>query len=222
MRRFFRFWRECARFAARGCTPFANDWQWTVGNPAITAIGPTIIAVLAAIGLNTTADYPILGPFLIALGAFSISWLLVFLVRLARAPVELDRQKIEPKDLEHLLRGRFLGSTFMYGAEITLCKDYKGKFEIGQLSEFDAVSVHAPRKSLAHIRFQFFHPRDGGKYLFRYRDGDNKTTSVSNIYETQKILLDGKSCFDLTLALDENFPLDDNSLVRVTVEAWNR
>jgi hypothetical protein len=110
----------------------------------------------------------------------------------------------------------------MYGAEITLCKDYKGKFEIEQLREFDVVSVRAPRKSLAHIRFQFFHPREGGKYLFRYRDGDNKTTSVSNIYETHKILLDGKSCFGLKLTTDEDFPLDDNSLVRVTVEAWSQ
>jgi hypothetical protein len=220
MQGFFKFWWGCARYAARGCTPFANDWQWTFGNPAITAIAPTIIAGLAARGLNTTTDYPILGPFLIALGAFAVCWILLFLVRLVAAPVELDRQKIDPRDLAHLLSGAFLGSTFIYESKIVLCKDYKGKFEIEQLKEFDAISVRAPRKSLAHIRLQFFHPREGGKYLFRYRDGDNKTTSVSNIYETQKIVLDRKSCFGLMLTMDENLPLNDNSLVRVSVEAW--
>jgi hypothetical protein len=222
VRRFFKFWCECARFAARGCIPFANDWQWTFGNPAVSALGPTVVLGFAAMGLDTTADHPILGPFLIALGAFVISWLVIFLVRLVRAPVELDRQKLDRADLEHLLFGRFLGSTFLYGAEITLCKDYKGKFAIEQLRDFDPVSVRAPGSSVAHIRLQFFHLRTDRQYLFRLRDANKETKSVSDIYKAQEILLNEKSCFGLMLTTDENFPLDDDSLVRVTVEAWTR
>jgi hypothetical protein len=222
VRRFFNYWWNCFKFAARGCTPFANAWQWSLGNPAIALVLPAILTGLAARGLKTTAQHPVLGPLLFALGAFAVCWVLLFLFRLVLAPVELDRQKLDRKDVEHLLFGRFLGSTFMYGAEITLCKDYKGKFEIEQLRDFDTVSVRAPSKSLAHIKLQFFHSREGGKYLFRYRDGDNKTTSVSDIYETQIIGLDEKSCFGLKLITDENFPLDDNSLVRVTVKSWTR
>ena len=101
--------------------------------------------LLAAAGVNTTAEYPILAPFLITIGAFAVTWTLTFLVRLARAPVELDRQKLDPKDLEHLLFGFFLARTFTYRSEIVLCKDYKGKFEIEQLREFDTIRVQAKK-----------------------------------------------------------------------------
>jgi hypothetical protein len=133
----------------------------------------------------------------------------------------VELEKIDCTDLERMLRGRFLGRTFLYGAEIVLCKDYNGPIEIGNLKiNFDRIAVPAPKNSVAGIRISFFHGRDAGQYLFEYRDGNNKVTSITNIYEDQQIYLDEQSCFALRVMLSEDFPLDQHSLVRVTVTTW--
>jgi len=136
----------------------------------------------------------------------------------------IELEKIDRTDLEHMLHGRFLGRTFIYGAEIVLCKDYKGPIEIGRLKNgsFDTIAVSAPKNSVAGIRISFFHRRNADQYLFEYRDGDNRVITISNIYEDQEIFLDGQSCFGLRLTTSEDFSLDENSLVRVTVATWTK
>lgn len=136
----------------------------------------------------------------------------------------IELEKIDRADLERMLHGRFLGRTFMYGAEIYICKDYKGSLEIGRLKGggFDTIAVPAPKNSVAGIRIKFFHRRDAGQYVFECRDGNNRVISISDIYEEQQIYLDGQSSFGLRLAMSEDFPLDENSLVRVTVTTWTK
>jgi hypothetical protein len=88
--------------AAQGSTPFANNWQWGIGNPTVAAIAPTIAA-----GLTTwlgpgymNAEHPILGPFFAALGAFIITWIVVFLFRMLKAGPHLYYQEKDRADSE--------------------------------------------------------------------------------------------------------------------------
>jgi hypothetical protein len=136
----------------------------------------------------------------------------------------IELEKIDRSDLERMLHGHFFDRTFIYGAEITLCKDYKGPIEIGRLKNgsFDTIAVSAPKNSVAGIRIKFNKERNAGQYLFEYRDGDNRVITINNIYEDQQIFLDGQSCFGLRLTTSEDFSLDENSLVRVTVATWTK
>jgi hypothetical protein len=87
MRKFFRFWWGCVCDGVQGSTPFANDWQWAIGNPTVAAITPTILVWLAAMfgtGYMST-EHPILGPFAVALGAFVITWLMAAIIGAMRA-----------------------------------------------------------------------------------------------------------------------------------------
>jgi hypothetical protein len=237
MREFFKFWWECARISVRGTTPFANDWQWVFGNPTITAIVPSIllgVATIPALGwLDTTADHPILGPLLIAFGAFVITWLVAFFVRLIHAPVKLDREKskrisvlekVDREDLQRMLGGMFLGKTFMYGGDFTLCKRYQGRFEIELLmNDFDMISVRAPKGSLAGIKFQFQNARqDPGKYAFYCLDGKGTQSRIENIYERQDIFLDSQSRFGLKLVSDQTYRIDEVASLLVGVETWTK
>jgi hypothetical protein len=67
--------------------PFANDWQWTIGNPTVAAITPAALALLSAwLGAEyVSAEHPILGPFLIALAAFVVTWLVAAAIGAIRA-----------------------------------------------------------------------------------------------------------------------------------------
>jgi hypothetical protein len=86
-----RFWWACIRAAARGVSPFANDWQWAIGNPTVAAISPAIIAGLAAwLGSEyMTAEHPILAPLAIAFGAYIVTWVVIFLFRTLNAAPHL-------------------------------------------------------------------------------------------------------------------------------------
>jgi hypothetical protein len=66
------------------------------------------------------------------------------------------------------------------------------------------------------------HRRGANQYQFEYRDGDNRVVSIINIYDVQQIYLDGQSCFGLRLTLGEDFEIDENSLVRVSVQTWTK
>jgi hypothetical protein len=135
----------------------------------------------------------------------------------------IELEKIDRTDLERMLHGRFFDRTFIYGAEIVLCKDYKGPVGIGRLRNgFDTIMVGAPKHSVAGIRIKFFHRRNADQYLFEYRDGNNRVVSISNIHEDQQIFLDGQSSFGLRLTMSEDFLLDEASLVRVTVATWTK
>jgi hypothetical protein len=237
MRDFFRFWCGCARIAARGSAPFANDWQWVFGNPTVTAILPGVIAGVAALPntgwFDTSAEHPILGPLLIAFGAFIFTWLVAFFVRLIRAPVELNRQKsqrvidlekVGRDDLQRMLGGMFLDKTFMYGGDSTLCKKYQGNFEIGLLRNgFDMISVRAPKNSWASIRFQFQNRRqEPDKYAFHYLDGNGRQSRIENIYEHLNIYLDEQARFGLKLVSDAEYKIDEAASLWVGVESWTK
>jgi hypothetical protein len=87
MRQFFQFWRLCIRIAFRGNTAFANDWQWLLGIPICSAIAAFIAGRQGITELssgNATVDV-----FLAAFGAFVVTWLFAFAVRIANAPVIL-------------------------------------------------------------------------------------------------------------------------------------
>jgi hypothetical protein len=100
MRQYFSFWRLCARTAAAGGnSSFANDWQWIFGNPVVTAFGslviaglgglfPTIAKRLGVTDMSTTGS-PAFDSFIGALAAFAVTWLVIFSVRLAKAPSAL-------------------------------------------------------------------------------------------------------------------------------------
>lgn len=88
MRRFFTYWAKCAQIAWAGSAEFANDWQWLFGVPVVSGVAGYIAAQRGETTLST--GYPIIDGILTALGAFIITWLVAFLVRLVRAPVMLD------------------------------------------------------------------------------------------------------------------------------------
>ena len=91
-----KFWWSCAQAAARGISPFANDWQWAIGNPTVAAISPAVIAGLAAwFGSDyVSAEHPILAPFALAFGAYIVTWVVAFSFRtLSAAPRLYYEQK---------------------------------------------------------------------------------------------------------------------------------
>jgi hypothetical protein len=236
MRDFLRFWWRCAQISARGSAPFANDWQWIFGSPTVTAIAPSIIAGIATIPsigwFDVNVEHPILGPFLVAFGAFATTWFVAFFARVVFAPVRLDKEKTEKiadlekvdrNDLQRMLGGMFLGKTFMYGGDFTLCKTYS-KFEIELLlNGFDMISVRAPKKSWAGIKFQFQNARqDPGKYAFYYLDGEGQQSRIENIYERQSIYLDEQSRFGLKLVVDQAYKIADSASLLVGVETWTK
>jgi hypothetical protein len=162
----------------------------------------------------------------IAVGVAGIACALTsaYLVWAAERKRVIELEQIDRTDLEHMIGGRFFDRhTFIYGGDITLCKDYKGPVQIGRLkTNFDTVQVRAPKNSVAGIMIQFFHGRGIDQYLFEYRDGNNRVVSITNIYDVQQIYLDGQSCFGLRLTLGEDFTLDEHSLVRVSIDHWTK
>jgi hypothetical protein len=83
MRRFFVFWCDCARIAARG----GSSWQWLVGIPIVAAVASYLAA-------KWTADVTVFGNVITdglaaAFATLIITWAARFLVRLTNAPVTL-------------------------------------------------------------------------------------------------------------------------------------
>jgi len=87
MRKFCRFWWECACIGARGNTAFANDWQWLFGVPAVAGIITGLAADKWAASVSVI--YPILYGVAGAFGAFVVTWLIACLIRTLNAPVVL-------------------------------------------------------------------------------------------------------------------------------------
>lgn len=96
MRRFFQFWWDCSKFAFWGNTAFANDWQWVFGIPALSGVAGYVAVNKGVAELST--GYPILDGFLAALGAFVVTWMVAFLVRLLNAPVDLFHHQKDRAD----------------------------------------------------------------------------------------------------------------------------
>jgi hypothetical protein len=97
MRRFFSFWWLCLRTAFRGNSAFANDWQWLFGIPACSAL--YVLAAGKRDAPDLTTGYPIADAFLAALGAFAVTWLIAFAVRLANSPASLYYEEKRRADL---------------------------------------------------------------------------------------------------------------------------
>jgi hypothetical protein len=106
MRKFFSFWWLCAKRALRGNAPFANDWQWLFGYPAIAIVIWLIGAYYAELSgrIEVTLTTGAFGAFVAAVIAYVITWLVSFFVRLANAPVTVfHEQKDRANKLEQQL-----------------------------------------------------------------------------------------------------------------------
>lgn len=99
MRKFLSFWSKCIGIAACGSAAFANDWQWIFGIPVVLGLLSFHAAKQGATPLST--GYPIWDGVLTALGAFVVTWLIVFIVRTFKAAPELYyREKARADALE--------------------------------------------------------------------------------------------------------------------------
>ena len=81
---FFCFWRKCAGMAAHGNAPFANDWQWLIGYPAVAAF---LWLVGFFYGVFSGWATGAIAGLVVAALAFLITWGAVFVSRLLNAPV---------------------------------------------------------------------------------------------------------------------------------------
>lgn len=93
MRDFGRFWWPLIKTAAKDCCAFANDWQWLVGAPAFASMLYLASSLRRDGGEIAVPAETVWGALLIAGGAFVLTWLAAFVVRLAKAPVALCNQK---------------------------------------------------------------------------------------------------------------------------------
>lgn len=95
------FWKECAKRAAKGASPFANDWQWIFGIPFwYSGLGVSITAALyhqiVSSGQSAmTTGYPAIDSILVGLAAFVVTWLVAFCGRLLQAPVALHDEAVQ-------------------------------------------------------------------------------------------------------------------------------
>jgi hypothetical protein len=87
LQQFFIFWWICTKKAFWGNTAFANDWQWVFGIPVCSGVAAAFASHQGVDALSVGS--PIADGFLAALGAFVVTWILSFLVRLGNAPVVL-------------------------------------------------------------------------------------------------------------------------------------
>lgn len=133
-------------------------------------------------------------------------------------------ERVGRADLERMLNGKFLGSTFVLGGEVNLCKQYKGKFALDQLClDFDRVDVRAPGDSIATIGFQINARRDwSGKIDVMVRDGLGTIARVDNIYEAVPVMLGANGEFFVKLLREEGVAFEDGTALWVTVKAWTK
>jgi class 3 adenylate cyclase len=89
---FFCFWRKSAGMAAHGNAPFANDWQWLIGYPAVAAF---LWLVGFFYGVFSGWATGAIAGLVVAALAFLITWGAVFVSRLLNAPVLLIRSEQE-------------------------------------------------------------------------------------------------------------------------------
>ncbi len=90
MRESLRFWFQCAKLASRGTVAFANDWSWFFGVPVVSFI--FLLLASSGPGQSMTGN-SILDALLGAATASGLTWLIVFTIRLFRAPAILYREE---------------------------------------------------------------------------------------------------------------------------------
>ena len=223
IRVYLRFWWECAREAWPG--------SWSRANALATIFGGAILAVSAWwLGLTKEAPSSIEGTMGFALftgvSSLLLAWIVIFIVRLLGAPARLDSRKLAMSDLEHILPGRFVFNEFVYGGDFGLmCLNLTGKFDIEQLRDtFTKVKVPAPANSLARIKIDFMNTRQNidRKCYFYVLNRKGTPQLVENIYEEQRVRLDGRACFQLKFVHEDSYTLHDQASLRVTVSSWSR
>jgi hypothetical protein len=104
MRRFFLFYWQCTKIAARENSAFANDWQWLIGYPATAAVLWLLGYFYAELSgrIEVTLSTGALGALAAAFVAYIITWLVSFIGRFLNAPVRLY---YEQKDRADKLEG---------------------------------------------------------------------------------------------------------------------
>lgn len=91
MRDFLAYWWRCTQSALRGNVSFANNWQWLVGVPIITVIINYLTAHNG--NIKPSVGSTVLDGLVVAIGAFAITWVVAFFVRLMQTPVTLSREQ---------------------------------------------------------------------------------------------------------------------------------
>lgn len=220
-----KFYSRCVRHAARGSISRANS--------AATLVGGAILGTLCPLlGLEVSAN-GVLGALVFALACFGAAWIAVFLYQFLMAPVAMDKdlrhrladlEKLDRCDLQHLLGGCFFDDTFMYGAEVTLCKNYDGEFALRQIIDgYDTISVRAPKNSWAEIRFRFLNGHQGNSdYAFYYVDGNGQNLRIENIYDSVRVYLGRQSRFKLKLICGETYRIHPSASLQVSVVSWTK
>ena len=218
-----RFWLECARRSI--------SLSWGTANN----LGGAVIVVLC--GLTASHYWPslILNPVISTVLYILIAWaVLLFLWAVFIAPFDIYREqqeqicelgKVDADDLERMLGGHFIGSTFLLGGDVNPMKTYTGEAEIRHLNaRLAKVSVRAPKHSQAGIYFQFMngHPSPDKKCRFYYLDPNGKDVLIENIYAEQQIMLDADSCFEFKLSIDDGYELNEHSSVWILLRHWTK
>lgn len=80
------FWWRCIQIAHRGTTPFANDWAWLIGVPAVIGV---LGGFASSAGVPTLTGIPLVDGLLAAAGAFFITYGFRFVPRLFKVPARL-------------------------------------------------------------------------------------------------------------------------------------
>ena len=134
--------------------------------------------------------------------------------------------KIDRRDIETLLNGRFIGNHFLYGGGDfgRMVKNYDTEFKIRELAsnDYDAITAPVPRNSVVTLDFQFRHSRAlSGGYRFYLRNGLGEVHSIEDIYAPICVLVGETAQFGLRLSCDPDFNLSKASLM-VTVAGWTK
>jgi hypothetical protein len=113
MRTTLSIYRDCIKSAARGNSPFANDWAWASGTPAsqwvarsTTPFAGSTVALIRWAGSGDLMS-AILDGILAAGAAFFVTWMVAFVPKLLKAPADRYFAEKERADsLESALRQR--------------------------------------------------------------------------------------------------------------------
>ena len=159
--------------------------------------------------------------------AILVLWLFEASFSLSKEQTEKIRSldKFDSKDLERLMYGFFYGNTFIYKAEMTICKQYNWRFELLQIRNiFQDILIHAPKNSRANIQIEFFNSRQAGngKCYFYYLDTRNKEIPVSDIYIEQEIYLNDEASFQFKFVSDDSYIINDDASLRINIRSWTK
>lgn len=99
------FWKTCVVMAAKGASPFANDWQWVWGVPVWQWASGTSLFTWLFVGLSVsdghggmTTGHPWLDGLIAAAVAFLITWLIAFISRIFTVAAERYNEAVARAD----------------------------------------------------------------------------------------------------------------------------